>query len=117
MNLKRLLTTVIGLPIVILVLVLGNKYIIDFIIAIIAIIAMNEYIKCVSHKTKVISWISYLSVATIALIHIIPSEILSKFYVFAIPVILLILFLHIIISNMKITFENVVYTLMGMCIL
>ena len=113
MNLKRLLTTVIGLPIVILVLVLGNKYIIDFIIAIIAIIAMNEYIKCVSHKTKVISWISYLSVATIALIHIIPSEILSKFYVFAIPVILLILFFHIIISNMKITFENVVYTLMG----
>lgn len=113
MNLKRIITTVIGLPIVILVFVFSNKYIIDVAIAIIAIIAMNEYIKCVSHKTKVISWISYLSVASIALVHVVPTEKLPTIFAFAVPTLLLILFLHVIISNMKITFENIVYTLMG----
>lgn len=113
MNLKRVLTTIIGFPIVVAVLVLGNKYIIDILSAIIAIIAINEYIKCVSHKTKVISWISYLSVASIALIHIIPNNIMTISICYAIPIILLILFLHVIFSNMKITFENIVYTLMG----
>ncbi len=113
MNIKRVLTTVIGFPIVLLVFIFGNKYIIDIASAIIAIIAMNEYIKCASKKSKVISWISYLSVASIALIHIIPIEIIKVFIVFGIPVLLLLLFLHIIISNMKITFESIAYTLIG----
>lgn len=113
MSLKRVLTTLIGFPIVIFVFVFGNKYIIDVISAIMALIAMNEYIKCVSHKTKVVSWISYLSVASIALIHIIPNDKIIMYLTFGIPVLLLILFLHVIISNMKITFENIVYTLMG----
>ena len=52
MSVKRILTTVIGLPIVVIVLIFANKYIIDVIIALMAIIAMNEYIKCVSKKTK-----------------------------------------------------------------
>ncbi len=113
MNIKRVLTALIGFPIVILVFIFGNKYIIDIAAAIIAIIAMYEYIKCVSNKTKVISWISYLSVASIALIHIIPINIINIFVNFGIPIILLILFLHVIISNMKITFENISYTLIG----
>lgn len=113
MNIKRLLTTVIGMPIVLLVFIFGNKYIIDIVSAIIAIIAMNEYIKCVSKKSKVISWISYLSVASIALIHIIPTDVIKLIIAFGVPILVLVLFLHIIISNMKITFENIVYTLLG----
>ncbi len=113
MNIKRILTTIIGLPIVIILLAFSNKYIIDIIVAIMAIIAMNEFIKCVSSKAKVISWISYLSVGMIALIHIIPINIIQKILPISIPTLLLILFLHIIISNMKITFEDISYTLIG----
>lgn len=113
MNIKRILTALIGFPIVVLVFVFGNKYIIDVLCAIIAIIAMYEFIKCASKKTKVISWISYLCVASIALIHIIPANVISMFISFGIPVLLLILFLHVIISDMKITFENITYTLIG----
>ena len=115
MNMKRVLTALIGFPIVILLLVCGNKYIIDFLMAIIAVIAMYEYIKCVSKKTRVISWISYLSVSTIALIHIIPTTIIEMCLHFCIPLLLMILFLHVIISNMKITFEQISYTLIGIC--
>ena len=113
MNIKRVLTTIIGFPIVLLVFIFGNKYIIDVVAAVIAIFAMNEYIKCVSKKSKVISWISYLSVASISFLFIIPINLIKLFIIFGIPLLLLILFLHIIISNMKINFENISYTLMG----
>ncbi len=113
MNIKRFLTAVIGFPIVVLVFSFGNKYIIDIVTAIIAIIAINEYINCVSKKTKVIKWISYLSVACISIIHLIPTDYINIILKFGMPTLLLILFFHIIISNMKITFENVAYTLLG----
>lgn len=112
-NLKRIITSLIGFPIVMLVFILGNKYIMDVIMAVVAIIAMNEYIKCVSNKSKVISWISYLSVASIAFIHLLPKELILTGLSVAIPVLLLVLFLHVIISNMKISFENIAYTLIG----
>ena len=113
MNIKRILTSLIGFPIVMCILILGNKYIIDIIIAIIAIIAMKEYINCSSNKVKVISWISYLAAASIGLLHIIPSSIIKTYLFMGIPLLLLILFLHVIISNMKITFNDITYTLMG----
>lgn len=112
-NFKRVITSLVGFPIVMLVFIKGNKYIIDSIMAIVAIIAMREYIKCASHKTKIISWISYLSVASIALIHIIPKELIFICLAISLPILILILFLHIIISNMKISFESISYTLIG----
>ena len=45
MDIKRVLTAAIGFPLVMLVLILGNKYIVDIAVAIIAIIAMYEYKK------------------------------------------------------------------------
>ena len=113
MNFKRFLTTIIGLPIVLLFFIFANKYIIDIAFAIIAIIAMYEYRKCVSNKSNTIAWISYLSVSFIAFIHIIPNNILKNLELISIPSLLLILFLHIIISDMKITFENIAFTLIG----
>lgn len=113
MNIKRVLTTVVGLPIVICVLLFSNKYIMDIVFTIVGLIAMNEYIKCVSKKVKVIKWISYLSVLLIAFLHIIPSEIGLSLIPFIIPILLLILFFHVIVSNMKITFEDIVYTFTG----
>lgn len=57
MNFKRILTTVIGLPIVMLIFIFGNKYIIDCLAALIAIVALSEYFKCVSKDVKPISWV------------------------------------------------------------
>lgn len=114
MNIKRIMTALIGFPIVLIVLIFGNKYLIDFVFAAISLIAMNEYIKCVSHKDiKVISWISYLSVASIALIHVVSQSTINLVATLGLPILLLILFLHVIVSNMKITFEDITYTLMG----
>ena len=62
MDIKRFLTAIIGFPLVMILLIFGNKYIIDAIIAIIAIIAMHEYAKCAANKDiKVIAWIRIFS--------------------------------------------------------
>ena len=43
MEIKRIITTIIGLPLVALVLIFGNKYLVDVTISIIAIMALYEY--------------------------------------------------------------------------
>ena len=43
MDIKRFLTSFVGLPIIILILVFSNTYIFDIIIAIVAFIMMDEY--------------------------------------------------------------------------
>lgn len=113
MNVKRILTALIGFPIVFCILVFGNKYILDVILAVIAIISMNEYIRCASEKAKVISWISYLCVASIAFLHIVPSSVINFTATLGMPILLLILFFHVIVTNMKITFKDISYTLIG----
>lgn len=114
MNIKRIITAVIGFPIVVAVLVLSNKYIVDVLFAIVGIIAMHEYIKSASNKDiKVIKWVSYLSVIGISCIHLISKYLYINILVFSIPILLLILFLHVIVTNMKITFEDVAFTLLG----
>lgn len=62
MDIKRFLTAIIGFPLVMILLIFGNKYIIDACVAIIAIIAMHEYTKCATNKDiKIISWIRIFS--------------------------------------------------------
>ena len=55
----------------------------------------------------------YLSTLIVFLVSIIPNDILKYIILFLTPVTLLILFLHIIISDMKITFKDIAYTFLG----
>ena len=113
MSLKRLLTAIIGLPIIILICVFGNKYIVDVLIALVAIISLREYFKATSKEIKPISWIGYLLAACISLIHVVNLEIILIFLCIAIPSLLLILFLHIIISDMKINLKDIAFSFLG----
>ena len=113
MSIKRLLTAIIGLPIIILICIFGNKYIVDVLIALVAIISLREYFKATSKEIKPISWIGYLLAAGISLIHVVNLEIILIFLCIAIPSLLLILFLHIIISDMKINLKDVAFSFFG----
>ena len=110
---KRLLTAVIGLPIVIAVLILGNKYVIDIGIAFIAVIALHEYFKCIKLEVKPIAWIGYLLAACIAFIHILGLKIYLTIMCIGIPTILLILFLHVVITDMKTNLKDVAFSFLG----
>ncbi len=114
MNIKRVLTTVIGLPIIIAILIFADKCIIDALVAIVACIAVYEYTKAVSQKAKVISWIPYLFAISLCFLHTtIFKQITEFFSIIGVQLVLLILFLHVIISNMKITYTDISYTLIG----
>ena len=114
MDIKRVLTTVIGLPLVVAVILMANKNVIDVILTIVALIAMHEYVKCCSSKdAKIIKWISYASTFIIAVAHVIEMDVLMKILLMSVPFLLMILFLHVIVTDQKITYTDVAYTLLG----
>lgn len=112
MDIKRVTSALLGLPMVIIVLLLGNKYVIDVAIAIIAIIALHEYYNAFN-KYKPIKWIGYLSAASISFIHIIPTESLFYYIGLSIPFFIMILFIELIIRDLKISIIDIAITLFG----
>lgn len=113
MDLKRILTSLIGFPLVVLVIVFGNASVISFAIMLVAIICMYEYFHVISKICKPIKWVGYVSTIIIFLVSILSAEIIKNILLFSIPVIILILFLHIILTDMKVTFKDVAYTFLG----
>jgi phosphatidate cytidylyltransferase len=115
MNFKRILTALIGLPLVICVFVFGNKYIIDCLMAVIACIANYEYFNASKKEVKGISWIGYVLAIGIAGIHLVTEKVVLILLLFGLPTILLILFLHIILTDMKVNLKDIAFSLLGIC--
>lgn len=114
MNIKRLLSAMLGLPLVVLVLALGNEYFIDIFFAIVAIISMYEYFNAIKEKANPVKWIGYLSAISIAFIHIIPEFNISYVGLF-LPAIVVLLFIQSIFTGMKYNIKDISYTLFGIC--
>ena len=113
MDLKRVLTTILGLPIVALVFIYGNKYVLGGVILAVSIICMYEYFSAVKKVSKPIEWVGYLSnIFIIGAMFFTPDK-LSQIVMFALPCIVLLLFLQVIATDMKTTFKDVAYTLAG----
>ena len=113
MNKKRILTTIIGLPIIIFIMVLNKPILISILMAIVGIRAIYELSNCAKNKNhKIISWIGYIYAILIGFINIIPIKL--EYALYSILVTIIILFLHVIITNGKITFEDISYTLFGL---
>lgn len=70
MDIKRVLTTVIGLPLIMVLLIFGNAVVIDGFFAIVAIIAIKEYYDAFEKgkKARPIKWIGYLVSISIAVL-------------------------------------------------
>lgn len=118
MDIKRITSALLGFPLVLIILIFGNKYIVDICLAGIAILSMQEYFNAVSKDAKPVRWLGYLSCLFIALIHIVPTYLpglpINQILTFGIPTIMLILFSQVIFTNMKTNFKDIAYTLFGM---
>ena len=110
---KRSLTAIIGLPCVLLILIFGNKYIIDCVVAVLAVCGIYEYMKCVSHKFKPVGWLGFVFAAAIAFLHVVPTEYIKEFFPLGIIGIVAILFMHVVFSDMKIDYADIAVTLFG----
>ena len=114
MNIQRLLSSILGLPLVVLVLALGNEYFIDIFFAIVAIISMYEYFNAIKEKAHPVKWIGYLSAISIAFIHIIPGFDITYVSLF-LPTIVVLLFVQSIFTDMKYNIKDISFTLFGIC--
>lgn len=115
MKLKRILSGVIGLPIVALILILGNIYVIDVVFSIVAIIAIHEYFNSFKENYKPVKWIGYLSCILIAFIHVIPREYLLTTLALSVAVMIAALFIQVVVTNMKTTIKDMMVTFFGIC--
>ncbi len=113
MDIKRITSGLLGFPLVLIVLIIGNVYVVDIALTIIAILAMDEYFNAISKIAKPVRWVGYLSCFSIALIHLIPESYLVMTSILAIPILLLILFTQVIVTEMKTNFKDIAYTFFG----
>lgn len=113
MNVKRLLTSVIGIPAVILMVALGNQYVLGALLLIISILCIYEYFSVIKKICKPIEWACYISSILILLPAIFQDDSVFKIITLSMPIIILLLFLQVILTNMKYTFKDVVYTFFG----
>lgn len=115
MDIKRVASATVILPVVGIILIWGNKYIVDITFCLMAMMCLHEYFKAfrTSGKANPLEWIGYLAAAFIAGIHLIPMEV-ALFAVGAIlPISILILFANVISSNLKVTINDIAITLFG----
>ena len=115
MKLKRILTGVIGFPIVALILIFGNKYIIDVLISIVALISMYEFFGAIKTegRARPIELLGYLSCIIIAFIHVIPKENIINYLGLYIVLVISIMFIKVLFSNMETGIKDAALTLFG----
>ena len=115
MDLKRISSGFIVALALAIILLMPNNIITGILFAIIAIVAMDEYLRAISKVCKPIKWVGYLSCIIVAIINYIPQENLISILMLSIPSILLILFAQVIATDMKTTFKDMAYTFLGIC--
>lgn len=113
MNKKRVLTTIIYFPLVLIVMILNKPILIDILMSIVAIRAVYEFTNCAKNKNyKIISWIGYIFAIAIAFRKFININLEYIFYLILLTV--TILFSHVIVTNGRIRFEDISYTFFGL---
>ena len=90
-------------------------YLIDVLFAIIAAMSIHEYFDSFKGKTNPVSWLGFVACGLIAFIHLIPKQYIIITIGILVPTSILILFLQVIISNMKTNVQDIAVTFFGIC--
>lgn len=115
MNVKRFLSGILLFPIFAVIMIFGDKYMIDILVSIMAIMSLHEFYKAFRGKAKPIEWLGYIVAALIAIIHIIPSNLILPIIGAMIPISIMVLFVRVILSDMKFNIVDIAITFFGIC--
>lgn len=113
MDIKRYTSALLGIPIVLLVMLIKNKYVVDVFMAFVAFLSMNEYFNAISKVSNPVRWVGYLSCFSIAFIHLIPSQYILMASILSVPTILIVLFAQVVVTEMKTSYKDIAYTFLG----
>ena len=115
MNFKRVLSGLILFPLFAVIMIFANKYVIDIAIAIVAIMCLHEFYKAFKGKARPVEWVGYIAAALIGAIHLIPSNLILPIVAAIIPFSIMVLFVRIILSHMKVNIIDIAVTFFGIC--
>lgn len=114
---KRLISTAIGIIILILVMITNNVYIFNIALMIIGMIGIHEFYNAFKTKgAKPIPLIGYIATLGLLFVNkeiITSSEQLKNILILALPILVLVLFCKSVFSNMKNNIEDIAITLFG----
>ena len=113
MDIKRITSGLLGFPLVLIILILGNNIVVDIALTAIALLAMNEYFNAISKVAKPVKWLGYLSCFLIVAVYFIPNEYLGMMFTLSVPTILVILFAQVIVTEMETNFKDIAFTFIG----
>lgn len=113
MDIKRITSGIIVALAVCVILLIPNNFITGIILTLIALVAIDEYLKAISKVCKPVKWIAYISCVLVAIINYIPQQYLLPTLMFSTPFLLLVLFAQVIATDMKTTFRDIAYTFFG----
>ncbi len=115
MNIKRFVSGIILFPIFAVIIIFGNKYLVDVFISIIAIMSLHEFYKAFKGKANPIQWIGYVTAGLICFIHLIPNEYVLPATTLIILFNILALFTQVVVTNMKNNITDIAISLFGVC--
>lgn len=111
MEWKRIISIVVGLPIILSLLIFGNVYLVDIAVSIAAIICMHEIFKSFESIAKPIKWIGYVFAVALAFIHIIPSMFIVEVGTTMLIIGIAVMFMQAILQKMKHSVNDIAITI------
>lgn len=115
MSIKRILSGIILFPIFALLLIFGNKFLVDVFISIVAIMSLHEFYKAFKEKANPIQWPGYITAVFICFIHLIPSEFVLPGITLIILMNILVLFTEVVATSLKRNINDLAISLLGTC--
>ena len=109
MKIKRFISGMILFALTIAILISGITTVVNIAIAVVALLAINEYFNSLEIKSKYEKALGYLLAVAIAFLDFIPESYLILIY----PTTIICLFLKVIITEMKVSFFDIVKTGFG----
>lgn len=113
---KRVLSSAILLPLVLIIFILGNKYVVDIFIGIVALRCIYELFHAFEQKGHhPVKWIGYLAAIAIMFIHIIPQKFMPITIAAIIPISIVLLFILVLTKKTKTNVLDIAITFFGIC--
>lgn len=116
-NIKRVLSALIGFPLVLVIFLLANNLVMDIAVAMLAIICIYEYCRCFKNTKKAnpSSWLMYIISALIIVESFVSKEVVKSIMIGIIPISILILAVELILSKEKKNIMDIAVTIFGIC--
>ncbi len=115
MSIKRILSGVVLFPIFALILIFGNKYVVDVFFSVVAIRGLYEFYRAFKGKANPIQWPAYVTALLICFIHVIPGEYVLPAITLLILMNILILFTQVVVTSLKRNITDIAISLLGTC--